>query len=558
MGALDCAMRTVALLLACIALAAAVPTSHAPDKHVTSAKHISNHENAKQALKMLQAKGTDASACRELSENTKKEVEDEVNSLQAVIDGLDDGSNCHLEGQSAVDDATNAKSLADQAHKDAVDALASANAAAVVFGTRAFNSLTEGECSYFFSSDAYIAAKSTATDAAAAATAAEGAASAAATALEEALAEQVRLIHECRCKAKSEYEAAWASATAGEAEREATYTQAVHMICVLDETSTADCAVTVPTVTPRVLPAEVSGAIMCGMTPELAMKIGASDHQFWYSDAKWSNSDLFDNGSSQKTDAFNQPSNCITIKDTSSGNEIHWEHGLDASLKDLVTGHHIDSGIALETWHNWIAGSAGQNHCNRQGFQARDDSSWRPVRFGLVMNQENNCGTPDTSIGIGLNTGCNAGSECGCCQNWGSCSNNCREVEVYVGGNPDATDAPTAAPTAHPTLPTCEQATCTMRIYKKEDQESLVDTLTFSSYTGESKKITYTGKIKSFSLSGSHGCKKVKLWDDDKSGKTDNEVYTVGRNSIPSDLRNDIKAVTLYTENLNDGECHMP
>merc|ERR1711939_675235 len=434
MGALDCAMRTVALLLACIALAAAVPTSHAPDKHVTSAKHISNHENAKQALKMLQAKGTDASACRELSENTKKEVEDEVNSLQAVIDGLDDGSNCHLEGQSAVDDATNAKSLADQAHKDAVDALASANAAAVVFGTRAFNSLTEGECSYFFSSDAYIAAKSTATDSATAATAAEGAAASAATALDEAIAEQVRLIKECRCKAKSEYEAAWASAIEGEAERESTYTQAVHMICVLDETSTADCAVTVPTVSPRTLPAEVSGASMCGMNALLAMKIGASDHQFWYSDAKWSNSDLFDNGSSQKTDAFNMASNCITIKDTTSGNEIRWEHGLDASLKDLVTGHHIDSGIALDTWHNWIAGSAGQNHCNRQGFQARDDSSWRPVRFGLIMNQENDCHTPDTTIGIGLNTGCCAGSECGCCQNFGSCSNNCREVEVYVCG----------------------------------------------------------------------------------------------------------------------------
>merc|ERR1711939_114145 len=566
MGAPRLKMRTVALLLACLALATAVPTAKEV-KHVTSAKHISHHENAKQALKMLQAKGTDASACRELSENTKKEVEDEVNSLQAVIDGLDDGSNCHLEGQSAVDDATNAKSLADQAHKDAVDALASANAAAVVFGTRAFNSLTEGECSYFFSSDAYIAAKSTATDAATAATAAEGAAASAATALDEAIAEQVRLIKECRCKAKSEYEAAWASAIEGEAERESTYTQAVHMICVLDETSTADCAVTVPTVSPRTLPAEVSGASMCGMNALLAMKIGASDHQFWYADAKWSNSDLFDNGSSQKTDAFNMAANEIKIKDTTTGNEIEWAHGLDAGLKDLVSGHHIDSGIALSTWHNWIAGSAGQNHCNRQGFQARDDSSWRPVRFGLVMNQENNCGTPDTSIGIGLNTGCCAGSECGCCQNWGSCSNNCREVEVYVGGNPDATDAPTAAPTppptdaptAPPTLPTCEQATCEMRIYKKEDRAGDIQaTLTYSSYTGASKKITYTGKIKSFSLSGSHGCKKVKLWDDDKSGKTDDETYTVGRNSIPSDLRNDIKAVMLYTDNLNDGECQVP
>merc|ERR1719271_380103 len=378
-------MRTVALLLACVALAAAVPTDHKVN-HVTSAKHISNHENAKQALKMLQAKGTDASACRELSETTKKEVEDEVNSLQAVIDGLDDGANCATEGQDAVDAATNAKSMADQAHKDAVDALAAAADAGVVFGSKAFNSLTEGECSYFFGGDAYIAAKATHTAAVADESATAGAATAASTALDEALADQVRLIHNCRCKAKHNYEAAWAAAEEGAAARESTYTQALHMLCVLDETSTADCAVTVPTCTPRTLPEEVSSVEECSNIPTLAMIIGASDHQFWYADSKWSTSDLFDNGSSKKTAAFNMKSDCITIKDTSSGNEIHWEHGLDSSLKDLVNGHHID------------------------------------------------CGTPDTTIGIGLNTGCCAGAECGCCQNFGSCTNNCREVEVYVCG----------------------------------------------------------------------------------------------------------------------------
>merc|ERR1711939_167912 len=549
-------MKTLVLLLAVAALASAAPSDSIVPEGLT--KHETAHAEAQKAINLLQEQGTSSDACSSLAGTTIKEVEDHVNSLQEVIDGLDDGSTCSSEGQDAVDDATNAKSLADQAVKDTADALAEADCAPVDFGSRAYDSLVEGECAWAYSSDAYIGAKAAVNAATTAHNDAVGAAAAATTALEEAVAEQIKLIHECRCKAKHSYATAWASAEEGAAGREESYTKAKHMECVLAGTSAADCTFTVPTVTPRELPADVTAVTDCAVSPVLAMKIGASDHQFWYSDAKWSNSDLFDNGSSQKTDAFNEKSSCITIKDTSTGNEIHWEHDLDASLHDLFNGHHIDSGIALETWHNWIAGSAGQNHCNRQGFQARDDSSWRPVRFGLVMNQENNCGTPDTSIGIGLNTGCCAGSECGCCQNWGSCSNNCREVEVYVGGNPDATDAPTAAPTAHPTLPTCEQATCTMRIYKKEDQESLVDTLTFSSYTGESKKITYTGKIKSFSLSGSHGCKKVKLWDDDKSGKTDNEVYTVGRNSIPSDLRNDIKAVTLYTENLNDGECHMP
>merc|ERR1719271_868385 len=123
-------MRTVALLLACVALAAAVPTDHKVN-HVTSAKHISNHENAKQALKMLQAKGTDASACRELSETTKKEVEDEVNTLQAVIDGLDDGANCHTEGQTAVDDAAKATHTAAVADESAAAGAATSAATAL-------------------------------------------------------------------------------------------------------------------------------------------------------------------------------------------------------------------------------------------------------------------------------------------------------------------------------------------------------------------------------------------------------------------------------------------
>merc|ERR1711939_273291 len=431
-------MKTLVLLLAVAALASAAPSDSIVPEGLT--KHETAHAEAQKAINLLQEQGTSSDACSSLAGSTIKEVEDHVNQLQEVVDGLDDGSTCSSEGQDAVDDATNAKSLADQAVKDTADALAEADCAPVDFGSRAYDSLVEGECAWAYSSDAYIGAKAAVNAAMSAHNDAVGAAAAATTALEEATTEQIRLVHQCRCKAKHAYNTAWANAEEGAAEREATYTKAKHMECVLAGTSAADCTFTVPTVTPRELPADVTSVTECGMSPVLAMKIGASDHQFWYADAKWSNSDLFDNGSSQKTDLFNQKSGSITIKDTSTGNEIHWDHGLDASLHDLFNGHHIDSGIALETWHNWIAGSAGQNHCNRQGFQARDDSSWRPVRFGLVMNQENDCGTPDTTIGIGLNTGCCAGSECGCCQNFGSCSNNCSTVEVYVCGKGAADD----------------------------------------------------------------------------------------------------------------------
>merc|ERR1711970_539392 len=429
-------MKTAALFLAVIALASAAPDTIVPEGGAAAklTKHEEFHAQAQKTIALLQEQGTSSDACSSLAATTLKEVEDAVSNLQGIIDGLDDGSSCGNEGQAAVDDATNTKGLADQAVLDAAAALDAAQCTEVDFGTRSFSSLVEGDCAWAYASDEYTAAKAAVAAATTAHNDAVGAAAAAATGLEEAVAEQVRLIHECRCKAKTDYKDAWAAAESGAAERSATYTKAKHMECVLAGTSAADCSVTVPTVTPRTLPEDVSGAIMCGMTPHLAMVLGSTDHSFWYSDSKWSTSDSFDNGASKKTGAFNMKSNCITIKDQGSGNEIHWEHGLDASLKDLFNGHHIDSGIALETWHNWISGAAGQNHCNRQGFQARDDSSWRPVRFGLIMNQENDCGTPDTTIGIGLNTGCQAGAECGCCNNFGSCTNLCSTVEVYVCG----------------------------------------------------------------------------------------------------------------------------
>merc|ERR1711975_101316 len=92
------------------------------------------------------------------------------------------------------------------------------------------------------------------------------------------------------------------------------------------------------------------------------------------------------------------------------------------SLKDLMSGSAQNADIELSTWHNWIADAGYQNHCNRQGFMVVDDPSWRPMRFGLIMNQENNCGSPDSAIGIGHKTGSlAAGASCSCCQRGSLC-----------------------------------------------------------------------------------------------------------------------------------------
>jgi len=55
------------------------------------------------------------------------------------------------------------------------------------------------------------------------------------------------------------------------------------------------------------------------------------------------------------------------------------------------------------------------------------------TRFGITMNQENNCGSPDSSIGIGMKqAGISAGGNCRCCNNGGSCQRIGAMAYVYV------------------------------------------------------------------------------------------------------------------------------
>ncbi len=57
-------------------------------------------------------------------------------------------------------------------------------------------------------------------------------------------------------------------------------------------------------------------------------------------------------------------------------------------------------------WKSLIANSSLQNNCNRQGVNI--GNNYARVRVGIVGNNENNCGSPDSRIGIG-----GRGSACG-------------------------------------------------------------------------------------------------------------------------------------------------
>ena len=62
--------------------------------------------------------------------------------------------------------------------------------------------------------------------------------------------------------------------------------------------------------------------------------------------------------------------------------------------------------VGRAAWKGLIAGSSLQPNCNREGFNNYHD--YAAVRVGMIANQENDCASPDSRIGLG-----GAGTACG-------------------------------------------------------------------------------------------------------------------------------------------------
>lgn len=78
-----------------------------------------------------------------------------------------------------------------------------------------------------------------------------------------------------------------------------------------------------------------------------------------------------------------------------------------------------------------------QNNCNKIGFNLTNSvGSYHnyavdSIRLGIGMNQENDCNTCDSGIGIGIGA-YGAGHQCSCCQNSGSCNRVAVNATVHI------------------------------------------------------------------------------------------------------------------------------
>merc|ERR1711988_36516 len=173
----------------------------------------------------------------------------------------------------------------------------------------------------------------------------------------------------------------------------------------------------------------------------LAMVINGGTNTFNYNSALWTNGRVGNFGhGNKKTGWFNKRARTIRLVMRYGRNtrSVTWRHNTNLSLTLLFKGGFRRTGINIHSWRH-LGGNnvfGYQNHCNHQGFNAiarGGNFQKTDIRFGIVMNQENNCGTPDSSIGIGMkDAGVTAGGNCRCCNNGGHCGIKKAWAYVYV------------------------------------------------------------------------------------------------------------------------------
>ncbi|XP_031557829.1 uncharacterized protein LOC116294374 [Actinia tenebrosa] len=151
----------------------------------------------------------------------------------------------------------------------------------------------------------------------------------------------------------------------------------------------------------------------------LVMKTDGSKNTFIFSSALWSNKNAyglsagktgFDNHETKMPSYWAMPfqSLCVGMK---VGNNLNWAliPYSASSLYDVIANNtYSNFTIGREKWLSLIGGSSLQQYCNNEGF-----NNILAVRIGIRSNNENDCNSPDSTIGFGLPwSGLTCGNRC--------------------------------------------------------------------------------------------------------------------------------------------------
>jgi len=383
----------------------------------------------------MTAAGKTDKDCRKLATESKKEVEKTVEQAKKILDALSSGAECTSAHDSTVGKAQTLKDQADQKAADAKKAVDKSCDVKVDFGKFHLSTLKPGKCDQFYSKSAYTTAAKKCADAKKAKEKADGAKDEATKSLAKTKKAAGRDKLKCLCAVKYQHSKAWNNAKKSADANAKSWARAHHIECVLDATPASKC--TVPAVPAVKQPTIVSAAknAQCGVSRENAMVINGGVTTMAYNSKYWTDSTIGDlGGGNAKTDLFLEKMDSVYITfNNDKSTTIALSLG-GKSLQEVFKGGYKKTALTRGNFQNLGKGKYGmQSNCNKQGWDV--SVGGKKARFGLIMNNENNCNSPDAMIGFGLSTGgIAAGGKCGCCANRGTCRNQAAQVTVQVSG----------------------------------------------------------------------------------------------------------------------------
>jgi hypothetical protein len=153
-----------------------------------------------------------------------------------------------------------------------------------------------------------------------------------------------------------------------------------------------------------------------GFGGALAMKIDGLEDTFVYESELWTNDTLLNERSlaltrdeEAKLEAFlRAPVDVIQVSffvprlgTTGRSLELLLP-GRAPSLRALFAGGFTPAFAGRARWQQVVPGAPLQPHCDREGVNAGDDRGLGQARIGLLANDQEDCVSPDTTIGVGL------------------------------------------------------------------------------------------------------------------------------------------------------------
>jgi hypothetical protein len=157
----------------------------------------------------------------------------------------------------------------------------------------------------------------------------------------------------------------------------------------------------------------------------LVMKMTAGN-TFAYSSAYWSDSNTLnvtdtnpDNDADMKNAGYNLIAFTQIRFELATRGNAQTISITRSSAKDLFTGSNVDTPYSRGDLLSWTGRSTSQwdnqPYCNVKGFNAQANTG--KCRYGITMNNENECNSNDSAVGFG----CDVGDMSAGYDTWGNC-----------------------------------------------------------------------------------------------------------------------------------------